>query len=172
MRRLLTIAALALAFVAASSAARAQETRTYTTDKIEYALDLPNATWRAVPRADSMHEHVDFIYGDRGDGLLRIRKELVDDGAKLEDLARRDQDNKLRFQHGYVEGRQDNFPGRLKGIASSYEFTGGGKPMVGVIYYLQADPRTVYVLHFTGAKDTLLRVRSQTDSIARSFRVK
>jgi hypothetical protein len=171
MRRLLTIAALALAF-AASPAARAQDVQTYTTDKIEYALDLPSAAWRAVPRADSVHEHVEFVYGDRGDGLLRIRKELVEDGAKLEDLAQRDQDNKLRFQRGYVEGRQDNFPGRLKGIASSYEFTGGGKPMVGVIYYLQADPRTVYVLHFTGAKDKLLPVRAQTDAIARSFRVK
>jgi hypothetical protein len=170
MRRLLTIATLALAFCA--TGARAQDAQTYTTDKMEYALDLPNATWRAVPRADNMREHVEFVYGDRGDGLLRIRKEVVDDGAKLEDLARRDQDNKLRFQRGYVEGRQDNFPGRLRGLASSYEFTGGGKPMVGVIYYLQADPRTVYVLHFTGAKDTLLRVRAQTDGIARSFRVK
>jgi hypothetical protein len=171
MRRLLTIAALALAF-ASAPAARAQDVQTYTTDKIEYALDLPNGTWRAVPRPDSVHEHVEFVYGDRADGLLRIRKELIDNGAKLEDLARRDQDNKLRFHPGYVEGKQDNFPGRLKGIASSYEFTGGGKPMVGVIYYLQADPRTVYVLHFTGAKDKLLRVRAQTDGIARSFRVK
>ena len=172
MRRLLTIAALALAICAASPAARAQDAQTYTTDKIEYALELPNATWRAVPRADGMHEHVEFVYGDRADGLLRVRKELVDDGAKLEDIARRDKDNKLRFRSGYVEGRQDSFPGRLKGIASSYEFTGGGKPMVGVIYYLQADARTVYVLHFTGAKDKLLRVRAQTDGIARSFRLK
>ncbi|HEX8160798.1 MAG TPA: hypothetical protein VF538_02795 [Pyrinomonadaceae bacterium] len=172
MRRLLTTAALALALCAASQAARAQDVQTYTTDRIEYALDLPNATWRAVPRADSAHEHVDFVYGDRADGLLRIRKELVEDGVRLEDLARRDQDNKLRFQRGYIEGKQDNFPGRLKGLASSYEFTGGGKPMVGVIYYLQADPRTVYVLHFTGAKDKLLRARAQTDAIARSFRVK
>jgi hypothetical protein len=170
MRRLITLLALALAF--AAPAALAQDAQTYTNDKLDYALDLPNATWRAVPRADSMHEHVEFIYGDRSDGLLRVRKEIVDDGTSPSDLARRDQDNKLRFQNGYVEGKQDNFPGRLKGIAASYEFTGGGKPMVGVIYYLQADPRTIYVLHFTGAKDTLLRLRSQTDAIARSFRVK
>ena len=127
MRRLITLAALVLAF--AAPAALAQDAQTYTTDKLDYALDLPNASWRAVPRADSVHEHVDFIYGDRSDGLLRVRKEVVEDGASPSDLARRDQDNKLRFHPGYVEGRQDNFPGRLKGIASSYEFTGGGKPM-------------------------------------------
>jgi hypothetical protein len=170
MRRLLIFATLALAF--AVPAVRAQEAQTYTNNDLEYALDLPNATWRAIPRADSAHEHVEFIYGDRSDGLLRIRKEIVEDGTSPSDLARRDQDNKLRFQRGYVEGKQDNFPGRLKGVASSYEFTGGGKPMVGIIYYLQADPRTIYVLHFTGSKDTLLRLRSQTDAIARSFRIK
>ena len=170
MRRLITLAALALAF--AAPALRAQDVQSYTNDKLEYALDLPNATWRAVPRADSVHEHVEFIYNDRSDGHLRIRKEIVEDGTTPADLARRDHDNKLRFQRGYVEGREDNFPGRLKGVASSYEFTGAGKPMVGVIYYLQADPRTIYVLHFTGSKDTLLRLRSQTDSIARSFRIK
>ncbi|MFL6228194.1 MAG: hypothetical protein ACJ741_05405, partial [Pyrinomonadaceae bacterium] len=145
MRRLITLAALALVFAAPN--ARAQGGQTYTTDNLDYALDLPNATWRAVPRADSMHEHVEFIYGDRADGLLRVRKEVVDEGTPPSDIARRDRDNKLRFQSGYVEGKQDPFPGRLKGIASSYEFTGGGKPMVGVIYYLQADPRTIYVLH-------------------------
>ncbi|MDT7604515.1 MAG: hypothetical protein QOF61_2512 [Acidobacteriota bacterium] len=170
MRRLIILAALAFAF--AAPAVRAQEAQTYTSDKLDYVLDLPNATWRAVARADSEHEHIDFIYGDRSDGLLRIRKEVVEEGTSPADLARRDQDNKLRFQHGYVEGKQDNFPGRLKGIAASYEFTGGGKPMVGVIYYLQAEPRTIYVLHFTGSKDTLLRLRSQTDAIARSFRLK
>lgn len=170
MRRLLTLAALALAFVA--PAARAQEAQTYTTSGLEYSIDLPNATWRAVPRADGDTTRAEFIYGDRSDALLRVRKEIVEENTSPADLAQRDHDNKLRFQHGYVEGKQDAFLGRLKGVASAYEFTGGGKPMVGIVYYLQADPRTIYVLHFTGAKDSLLRLRAQTDAIARSFRLK
>jgi hypothetical protein len=171
MRRLITLATLAFVFVVPTL--RAQEAaQTYTTNDLDYIIELPNAAWRAVPQSDSLHEHIEFIYGDRSDALLRIRKTVVEEGTSPTDLAKRDQDNKLRFQHGYVEGRQDNFPGRLKGIASSYEFTGAGKPMVGVIYYLQADPHTIYVLHFTGSKDTLLRLRSQTDAMARSFRLK
>jgi hypothetical protein len=170
MRRLLTLAVLAFAFVA--PAARAQGEQTYTTNDLEYSIDLPNATWRAVPRADGDRTRVEFVYGDRSDALLRVRKEVVEENTSPTELAQRDHDNKLRFQHGYVEGKQDPFPGRLKGVASSYEFTGAGKPMVGVVYYLQADPRTIYVLHFTGAKDTLLRLRAQTDAIARSFRLK
>ena len=171
MRRLFTVALLALGFFVVPSA-RAQGGQSYTSNDLEYVIDLPSQTWRAVPQADSLHEHMEFVYGDRGDGLLRVRKVVVEEGTTPTDLAKRDQDNKLRFQPGYVEGRQDNFPGRLKGIASSYEFTGAGKPMVGVIYYLQADPHTIYVLHFTGAKDKLLSIRSQTDAMARSFRLK
>ncbi len=165
------LAAFALAF-AASPALRAQEQQTYTTNDVEYAFDLPNATWRAVPRADGDTTRAEFVYGDRSDALLRVRKEIVEAGTATADLAQRDRDNKLRFQRGYVEGKLDQFAGRLKGVASNYEFTGAGKPMVGVVYYLQADPRTIYVLHFTGAKDSLLRLRTQTDAIARSFRIK
>jgi hypothetical protein len=44
--------------------------------------------------------------------------------------------------------------------------------MAGRVYYLQADGRTVYVLHFTGLRDRLQRIQNQTDSIARSFRLK
>ncbi len=54
----------------------------------------------------------------------------------------------------------------------SYEYTAGGKAMAGRLYYLQADNRTVYALRFTGLRDRLLQIRNQTDSIARSFRLK
>lgn len=172
MKCLLALAAFALVFAAHGQPARAQGAQVYTTDALEYSIEFPNATWRAVPRADGDRTRAEFVYGDRSDALLRVRKEIVEENTTPSELAARDNDNKLRFQRGYVEGKQDLFPGRLKGVASSYEFTGAGKPMVGVVYYLQADPRTIYVLHFTGAKDTLLRLRAQTDQIARSFKLK
>jgi hypothetical protein len=165
------LAAFALAF-AAPTAVRAQGEQTYTAGDAEYAFDLPNATWHAVPRAGGDNTRAEFVYGDRSDALLRVRKEIVDENTSPSDLAQRDRDNKLRFQRAYVEGKLDQFAGRLRGVASNYEYTGAGKPMVGVVYYLQADPRTIYVLHFTGSKDSLLRLRAQTDSIARSFRIK
>lgn len=169
MRRFVILAACLLAL---ALPALAQEPQPYTNDDLDYVVELPNTTWRVVPLADSVHHHAEFIYNDRSDGLLRVRKEVVDAGTKPADLAARDRDNKLRYQRGFVEGKEENFPGRLSGIAANYEYTAAGKPMVGRIYYLQADPRTIYVLHFTGSKDTLLRLRAQTDSIARSFRVK
>ncbi len=167
MRRLLTIAVCALAL---ASAAAAQEI--YTSDEFGFELELPNQTWRALPRGDGSHRHAEFIYGDRSDGLLRVRKEVVEESDKLDQLADRDRDHKLRFLPGLVPGRREEFPGRLSGVSAPYEYTQAGKPWAARIYYLRADPRTVYVLHFTGRRDTLLRLRSQTDAIARSFRVK
>jgi hypothetical protein len=170
MRRLISLAAVCL--LALSAVAATAQTQTFADPHAPYTLELPSPTWRAIMRPDSAHEHTEFVYGDRSDGYLRIRKEVVDDGTKAAELLRRDHDLKLRFLAGYVEGKEENFPGRLNGVTSSYEFTAAGKPMLGRIYYLQADNRTIYVLHFTGARDKLMRIRSQTDSMARSFQLK
>ena len=155
-------------------ALRAQDegAQKYTNERLEYVLELPNAKWRALTRPDSVHNHTEFIYGDRSDGLLRIRKEVVDAGTTAADLARRDHDLKFRFQPGYVESKEERFVGRINGVTSSYEYTGSGKAMIGRVYYLQADNRTIYVLHFTGTRDKLPLLRSQTDGIARSFQLK
>jgi len=144
----------------------------FTTSKLEYTIDLPSPTWRAISEPDAVHEHAEFVYGDRLDGYLQIRKEVVEAGTTPRDLAQRDQEQKLRFIPGFVEGKEENFSGRLSGYTFSYEFVKTGKPMTGRIYYLQADNRTIYSLRFSGLRDKLPLIRNQTDSIARSFRLK
>ena len=144
----------------------------FTSDKTDYVLELPSAQWRSISEADAEHEHVEFVNGDRLEGHLRIRKETIDAGTSVGDVARRDLDQKLRFLPGFVEGKEEKFAGHLNGITTTYEFIRTGKPMMGRIYYLQADNRTVYALRFTGLKDRLARIRNQTDLIARSFKVK
>jgi hypothetical protein len=169
MRRLISLAAACLLGLTATAAA---QTQIFSDPHAPYTLELPSETWRAITRPDSEHEHTEFVYGDRSDGYLRIRKEVVDDGTTASSLSQRDHDLKLRFLAGYVEGKEENFPGRLKGVTSSYEYVAAGKPMLGRIYYLQADSRTIYVLHFTGRREKLMQLRSQTDSMARSFQLK
>ncbi|MFN2456211.1 MAG: hypothetical protein ABR577_18565 [Pyrinomonadaceae bacterium] len=144
----------------------------YTSDQVAYTLELPSAEWRAISEPDAAHEHAQFVYGDRLNGYLQIRKEVVDAGATASHLARRDLDQKLRFLPGFVEGKEEPFKGRLSGVTVSYEFIRTGKPMMGRIYYLQSDNRTIYALRFTGLRDKLARIRNQTDLIARSFRLK
>ena len=144
----------------------------YTHDKVDYTFEVPSATWRAIVQPDSAHEHPEFVYGDRLDGYLTVRKEIVDAGTSASELARRDQDLKLRFLPGFVEGKEEPFNGRLDGVTISYEFIKTGKPMLGRTYYLQANNRTIYALRFTGLRDKLSRIRNQTDLIARSFKLK
>jgi hypothetical protein len=165
------IAFLVLTLVTGSCAiAAAQEA--FTSNQIDYTLELPSSDWRAISEPDVAHEHAEFVYGDRLDGYLQIRKEVVDAGMTPSDVAHRDRDQKFRFHPGFVEGKEEKFSGRLNGVTVSYEFIKTGKPMMGRIYYLQADNRTIYALRFTGLRDKLTRIRNQTDLIARSFKLK
>ncbi|HEU4510477.1 MAG TPA: hypothetical protein VFR78_19735 [Pyrinomonadaceae bacterium] len=168
MRRILVFA-LVLAGLTAPVALAQQ---LYTHDKVDYTFELPSATWKAILEPDAAHEHPEFVFGDRLDGFLTIRKEVVEAGTTPSEVARRDQDLKLRFLPGFVEGKEEKFDGRLDGVTMSYEFVRTGKPMLGRTYYLQADNRTIYALRFTGLRDKLNRIRNQTDLIARTFKTK
>jgi hypothetical protein len=151
------------------------QTRTFTKDDLEYIVELPSPAWRAVSRLD-VHDHVDFIYGDdSAKGYLRLRKKLVDADSTPADLFRHDEKWELQSLPGYVvcsECTGEKLEGYLKGTAFSYEYTSGGRPMAGSIYYLWVDNRTFYALNFTVARDKLSRLHSEMDSIARSFRLK
>jgi len=143
----------------------------YKHDNVEYTFELPSTTWRAIMEPDAAHEHPEFVYGDRLDGYLTIRKEVVEAGTTPSELARRE-DVKLRFLPGFVQGKEETFNGRLDGVTVSYEFVRSGKTMLGRTYYLQVDNRTIYALRFTGLRDKLSRIRNQTDLIARTFKLK
>jgi hypothetical protein len=168
---------LGLLFLAAFSSpvshlrAYAQE-HSYSSPKVGYIVDFPSPAWRLIDEPEDIHQHAEFVYGDRHDGYLRIRKEALDEGLTVKEFGLRDQDLKVRFLPGYVDGKEEPFTGRLSGVTISYEYTQAGKPMAGRTYYLQADSHTVYALRFTGMRDKLARIRNQTDQIARSFKLK
>ena len=168
MRRILALALVLIGLMVPAALAQ----QLYSHDNVEYTFELPSPTWKSILEPDAAHEHPEFVYGDRLDGYLTIRKEVVDPGTTAAEVARRDQDLKLRFLPGFVEGKQESFNGRLDGVTMSYEFVRTGKPMLGRSYYLQVDNRTIYALRFTGLKDKLARIRNQTDLIARTFKIK
>ena len=172
MRRVRLLLTIALMLTGAALAARAQD-GPYLAGNGTYTLELPSPAWKASPRSDGVHQHTEYTHnGDRGDGYLRVRKDVLDAGTSLSEAARREADHKLRYLPGFVGGKEERFAGHLSGIVYGYEYTSAGKPMAGRIYYLQAAGGTVYVLHFTGLRDKLQRIQNQTDAIARSFRPK
>jgi hypothetical protein len=144
----------------------------FTHEKLEYTFELPSPIWKTIIEPDATHDHPELVFGDRLDGYLTIRKEVVDVDMSPEELARRDQDLRLRYLPGFVEGKTETFNGRLDGVTMSYEFVRSGKTMLGRTYYLKADNRTIYALRFTGLRDKLSRIRNQTDLIARTFKLK
>ena len=151
------------------------QTRTFTKKDIEYLVELPSPAWVAVPRLD-VHDHVDFIFGTEAkNGYLRVRKKIVVAGDTPENLYRNDEKWELQSLPGYVACSActgENFDGRLKGATFAYEYTSGGTPMAGRLYYLRVDERTYYMLHFTVAANKRLSLRGDMDLIAASFRLK
>src|SRR6476619_4850198 len=64
------------------------QTQTFTREGVEYVLDLPSPSWRAVSRVD-VHEHLEFVNGDDySNGYLRLRKKVVTPDITSEDLFR------------------------------------------------------------------------------------
>ena len=163
-----------LLILAVFSAPAPGQDHSYTSPKVDYIVDFPSPLWRLVDEPDEMHQHAEFVYHDRIDGYLRIRKETLEDGMTVREFGRRDQEQKNHFLPGYVDGKEkdENFNGKLSGVTVAYEYTQSGKLMAGRTYYLQVDDHTVYVLRFTGLRDKLARIRNQTDQIARTFRLK
>lgn len=162
-------------FILVLATAGLAQTRTFTREGLEYTLELPSPSWRALSRLD-VHEHVELINGkDRNDGYLRLRKKLVLPGTSAEDVFRMDEKWELQSLPGYVvcsNGQGAEFKGRLTGKVFSYEYISNGRGMDGRVYYLQLNNRMFYALHFTVASEKLSNLSDQMDSIARSFRLK
>ena len=166
---------LCLSFLITLTLTANAQTQSFSREGVEFVLEFPSSSWRAVTRVD-VHEHVEFINGtDTRNGYLRWRRNVVAPNANAASLFAEEEKWDLSRLPGYVVcsgGKGTEFSGHLKGTWYSYQFVKDGTNMDGRIYYLQADNRTVYVLHFTVASEKLDALRSEMDSIARSFRLK
>jgi hypothetical protein len=159
----LTLIVTAL-LVAAGPGAMAQEAG-------EYAIDLP-AGWSQESYVDGAKiKRVEYIFGDRTRALLKVKRLRAERGQTVEDVAARDVDSTLKFLPGYVLGRTERFAGGTHtGTFVQFDFTRGGRPMLGRHYYLAGSDGTVWALQFTGSRDVLGQLRNATDQMARSFR--
>ena len=171
LRHILIHLLLLIALVVTANA----QSQSFSREGVEFELDLPSPSWRAVTRID-VHEHIEFINGaDTSNGYLRLRKKMNARGTTAAALFAEEEKWALSRLPGYVVcsgGKGTEFSGHLKGTWYSYEFVKDGTNMEGRLYYLEADNRTFYVLHFTVASEKLARLRPEMDFIARSFRLR
>jgi len=150
--------------------AKAQVTA-FTDPNVDYSFSLPDAKWKQTVKASAINPNVEYVYGERRDGLLEVRKLVVGKDSPMPDIIR-DQEQKLQFLPGFVAGKEENFAGRLRGTIFNFEYVHSGAPMGGRYYFLRANDTTVYVLRFSGLKDSIRSIRNQTDQVARTFAVK
>ncbi|HEX8250522.1 MAG TPA: hypothetical protein VF599_20270 [Pyrinomonadaceae bacterium] len=137
-----------------------------------YTFDLPEATWKQTVKPNAASATVEYVYGDRRDGHLEIRKITITAGEMMSDVILREQEQKLQFLPGYVAGKEENFAGALRGKVFNFEYVRSGRNISGRYYFLKSDDTTVYIVRFTGERDKLKAIRNQTDSIARTFKLK
>jgi hypothetical protein len=150
--------------------ARAQ-TETFSDPNVGYSFVLPEAAWKMTSKPSPTSPNVEYVYGDRYDGHLEVRKVAVPQGSDLGKVIE-DEEQKLQFRPGFVSGKDETFSGKLKGTVFNFEYVAAGRSMSGRFYFLKANETTIYVLRFSGQKDSLRGIRNQTDSIARTFAVK
>jgi len=147
------------------------QTETFSDSNVEYTFDLPEPTWKMTVKPSAISPNVEYVYGDRKDGHLEIRKLSVKPGETLSDTIR-EEEIKLQFLPGYVAGKEENFQGAMGGRVFNFEYVRSGREMSGRYYFLKTDDKTVYVLRFSGYRDKLRSIRNYVDSIARTFKLK
>jgi hypothetical protein len=152
-------------FCVASAFAQASS---FSDPSVDYTFDVPDERWKMTIKPSATKPNVEYVFVDRNDGHLEVRRVAVAKDAILADVVR-DEEQKLQFLPGYVSGRDETFSGRLRGSIFNFEFVRAGRPMAGRLYFLRANDTTIYVLRFTGYRDKLKSIRNQTDSIGRTF---
>jgi hypothetical protein len=155
-----------------SSLAAFAQGETFSDPNVDYIFDLPDAKWKMTAKPSATNPNVGYVFVDRNEGSLEVRKLTIAKDTLLTDVIHQDEEKKLQFRQGFVAGREENFSGKLRGSIFNFEYVAAGKNMAGRFYFLKADDTTIYILRFQGQKDILRSIRAQTDSIARSFAVK
>lgn len=146
--------------------------RAFSDANVDYTFDLPEATWKQTVKPTAGSSGVEYVYGDRRDGHLEVRKMTIASGELLSDVIQREQEQKLQFLPGFVAVREEPFAGALKGKVFNFEYVKSGRNISGRFYFLKSDETTVYIVRFTGEREKLKAIRNQTDSIARTFKLK
>lgn len=158
---------LGLFFAAAAFA----QTPSFSDANVEYTFEIPDAEWKQTVKPSTTSPNVEYVFKDRSDGHLEVRRLTVKEGETLADTMS-GEEQRLQFLPGYVAGKEEAFKGALDGRVFNYEFVRASRNMSGRFYFLKADAKTVYVLRFTGQRDKLRSLRNQTDSMARTFTIK
>jgi hypothetical protein len=166
-RRIILVAAVVLAAtLSVSMPTRAQEASGYE------PLTLPSE-WKEFREKNGDVEKVEYIYRDRSDGLLRIKRVTLAADDSIDTVADRELNGSLRYFPDYLFGKKEAFGGgNHAGFFVEFNYTRAKKSFMGRNYYLKGANSTVWVLQFSGNREVLRQMRNVTDQMARGFKEK
>jgi hypothetical protein len=163
------------AFLSAAIAFAQSQTEVFDDPDGKYTMTLPNG-WLGVVSTDGLGRNdVNIVYKVRENGALKIRVAEVAPDTEPMSYAAKDEQERVRFAPGYDKISTEKFllGGSRIGALLSYNYNNSvGQPFTGRVYYVRMDEKTIYVLQFTGRRNILGTLRSHTDQIARSFKLK
>jgi hypothetical protein len=141
----------------------------------KYIINLPSG-WLGIVNTDGLgRKDVNIVYKVRENGALKVRVAEVEPNTEPITYAAKDEQDRVRFAPSYDKISVEKFVigGSRIGALLSYDYkNAAGQPFTGRVYYLRMDEKTIYVLQFTGRRNILSTLRSHTDQIARSFKLK
>jgi hypothetical protein len=139
-----------------------------------FHISLPTG-WVPITNTDpSGKQQLELIvFRMRENGALKIRRVTVDKSIDTTEFAKKDENERLRFLLAYDPVSVEKFSANGPATLVSYNFNNAaGQKMTGRNYYVRTNETTVFILNFTGGKNTLGVIRNQTDFIARSLKGK
>lgn len=158
----------ALIIFAVSAISQAQSSQVFTDPAGKYKITLIG-DWKAVSYNDAVgRSKLEFVYGDRSEGLLKITKEKLN-GVNLSGKVREEEANLQMYRAGFERASTEPFDaGSLDGRRFAFYSADGGRKSASAFYFLQ-DGDYVWVLRFTGRRGVLDTIRNVTDRMARDF---
>lgn len=136
----------------------------------DYSISLPGGWEKAAFTDGAKIDRVEYINGDRRNGLLKIKRVRLEPGESIDAVVARDTDGSHKFLPSYVAGRSERFAGgTMSGYLVQFDYSRGGAAMMGRNYYLAGRDSSVWILQFTGERTSLAPIRNETDQIARTF---
>ena len=95
---------------------------------VEYSFQLPDPVWKMTVKPSATSPNVEYVYGDRADGHLQIRKITVARDSIMSDIISAEEKG-LQWRQGFVAGKEENFAGKFRGTVFNFEYVAGGKNM-------------------------------------------
>src|SRR4028118_1338267 len=77
------------------------QTDSFSDANVDYTFDLPETTWKQTVKPSTTSPNVEYVYGDRSNGRLEVRRILIKADDMLGDIIKTEE-QRLQFQPGFV----------------------------------------------------------------------